>query len=165
MNEKIETSSTGLKAKSYGLCLEPDSFLDEKTIWIAVLSNGLSVYQDDDRPGVTEPCAWKRLGKYVSEDGLDVIGVYIKFRSHTEKANISCENQDSKGVYFSYGIIKSVDDTVDRKYYTLGFYAGDELKYDWFLVPEIVKTDQTTRRIEQKDLQEGRVIMNSSCCD
>ena len=164
MNEKIETSSISLKAKQYGLCLKEDCFLEDKAIWIAVLSNGLSVCQDDDRPGVSEPCAWKRLGKYVAEDGLDVVGVYIRFRSHTEKANVSCENQNVKGVYFSYGIIKSVNDTVDRKYYTFGFYAGEELKYDWFLVPEIVKTDETTRRIEEKDLKEGRVIMNSSCC-
>ena len=165
MNEKTETSSINLKAKQYGLCLKEDCFLEDKTIWIAVLSNALSVYQDDDRPGVSEPCAWKRLGKYVAEDGLDVVGVYIRFRSHTEKANVSCENQNVKGVYFSYGIIKSVNDTVDRKYYTFGFYAGEELKYDWFLVPEIVKTDETTRRIEEKDLKEGRVIMNSSCCN
>ena len=46
--------------QDYGLCTEECGFLEDKTIWVAVLSNGLTVYQDDERSG-KEPIAWKRL--------------------------------------------------------------------------------------------------------
>ena len=78
MSEVIEAEN------NYGLCIEDCDFLEDKTIWVAVLSNGLTVYQDDNRSG-KEKVAWKRLGRYCSEKHIDVIGMYLKFRSHVKR--------------------------------------------------------------------------------
>jgi len=167
MKKETETQYIDRKAeKNYGLCLIEDLFLEDKPIWTCVLSNGLTVYQDDERPGIAETCAWKRLGKYVKDNGLDIVGMYIKFRSHTEEVRPSCD-QTVAGFYFSYAIIKSFNETVERKHYTCGLLVVNEenesnLKYDWFLVPEIIKTQCVHRALERKDLEDGRVILNRS---
>ena len=69
------------------VCFEIDNWLIDydKTMWIAHLSDNSTVYQDDNRPGL-DPNAWLRLKKYVYENNLDVIGLDVKFRCHTENS-------------------------------------------------------------------------------
>ena len=67
--------------QNYGLCTEECDFLEDKTIWVAVLSNGLTIYQDDERSG-KEPVAWKRLKEYCQSESLNIVGMHLKFRSH-----------------------------------------------------------------------------------
>src|ERR1044072_5951102 len=69
-----------------GLCKNPyDEFIAEKLRWFVKLSNGEIIYQDDDRPGESEPKTWIRLKKYVEENDLSIISFHIQFISHIEE--------------------------------------------------------------------------------
>src|SRR5688500_10269504 len=68
--------------------------------WVAVLSNGETVYQDDDRPGIKPESAWIRLGNYVNNRGLHIVALSFQFRSHVISLP---ENAD--GYYFAKGAL------------------------------------------------------------
>jgi len=60
---------------------EVDDFIADKdsTIWIAKLSDGRLVYEDDDRPGYDERSAWKRLKVFCEVNKLYVQQMFIRF--------------------------------------------------------------------------------------
>ena len=55
-----------------GVCVTEDDFVKHKLRWVAGLSDGSRVFQDDDREGETEPVAWKRLKKYIDDNDLEI---------------------------------------------------------------------------------------------
>src|SRR5688572_26252240 len=87
------------------LSFSEDSWLQDRyeshTRWIATLSNGQIVYEDDDRPGISPRSAWIRLCAYCKENNLHVVNITLQFRSHRETAY----SGDGDGVFFCKGII------------------------------------------------------------
>lgn len=76
------------------VCFQEDDFTYEKPRWVAVLTDGTEVLQDDDRPGL-EPSSWKRLNNYLADINsvcwdnhlggppeLRISHIYLKFRSN-----------------------------------------------------------------------------------
>ncbi len=63
-----------------------DSYIRDKdeAIWIADLSNGDTIYMDDNRPGEEPASAWLRLRDYIKETNYNIERFYLKFRSHIE---------------------------------------------------------------------------------
>lgn len=121
-----------------------DSFIEDKdkAIWIAHLSNGQVVYQDDERYG-DDDRAWLRLMKYCSKNKVFVKSVYIKFRSHTEKA---VEN-DGDGIFYRRKALGSpVDKT--RHYYLFGVCKDGKIEVHHWLVPEVILEESDIRDIE-----------------
>ena len=57
---------------------------DNNPMWIVELSNGETVYQDDDRPGIEPASAWKRLNTYCDAHDVHVVKMNVKNRSHME---------------------------------------------------------------------------------
>tara|TARA_Y100000310_G_scaffold271078_1_gene285370 strand:+ start:48 stop:467 length:420 start_codon:yes stop_codon:yes gene_type:complete len=113
-----------------------DKFLREKTIWIVELSNGISVFQDDDRPGIAPASAWLRLKKYVEENSLFIAKLSIKFRSHTKKLPAAEQYHFAKGVGCLVG--SEPDD-----YYIFGLLSSGVLTRKKFKVPEIILAEKT----------------------
>ena len=57
-------------------------YFEDKTCWIAELSNGVLVYQDDGRETEKEYSSWIRLKEYLKENNLNIIRLFLKFRSN-----------------------------------------------------------------------------------
>ena len=128
----------------YELCLEEDSFLDEKCIWIAKLSNGVSVYQDDDRPNIEISSAWKRLKKYLKDnDHICIEKINVKFRSHTE------EILSKEGIYYySCGFMCSAVEGFRSHFHVFGKKINDlQVECIWYKAPEITKFDSKVKNI------------------
>jgi len=146
-----------IASSSYGLCLEESSYLEDKSVWIATLSNGLTVYQDDDKSGKHEPVAWKRLHRYCQEEGVDVIGLCLRFRSNV----VVVKTPDAiDGFYFAYGAQREFDEDITRAYYVIGYYKDDYIMSTWYTTPELLKYKDSRRRATQKDKEDLRLIVN-----
>ena len=132
------------------LCFCRDEFIHEnKTIWVAELSDGRRVFQDDGRPGLETPSAWVRLGNYIKrcEGDVRIVGLYLWFRSHKVVAALD----NAPGYYFANGIEKVFDSTVDRGYYVTGWLMKDRSKircHRW-RTPELLVIETEDRPIEE----------------
>lgn len=140
----------------YGLCTHLDFFLEDKAIWYVDLSNGAKVYQDDDRPGQEEGCAWKRLFDFCNEQHVDIVSMSLKFRSNI----VHLKNQsDSEGYYFSYGVIKEITDTSTQNHYICGTVKDGNLFCEWYSTPELIPSKTTNRLSNQSDVEDKRLIL------
>ncbi len=140
----------------YGLCTQPDFFIEDKPIWYVDLSNGIKVYQDDNREGQEEACAWKRLFDYCSEQQISIVSMALRFRSHI----IHLPNQsDVEGYYFSYGVVKEITDTETQNHYICGMVKDGQLSCEWYSTPEFLVTKTSTRTITSNDVEEKRLIL------
>ena len=145
-----------------GLCTFRDEFLQEKLVWFVKLSNGETIYQDDDRPGEAEPKTWIRLKEYINKNSLSITEFYINFCSHTEEA----ADPEAPGYYFSQAIdavtAAGIPDYC-RRYYLIGrvIDINDDGTYNvhvsrW-MVPEIIKVGSEVRSAKPDD---DRLIIN-----
>lgn len=132
-----------------GLCTEPDDFIAEKVHWIAVLSDGTSVYQDDNRPGEEPAAAWLRLSKYIRDGGPPIESLHIKFWDHIEEAAPA----GAASYYFINGLEGFVGGDRTYHYYIIGFINdGDEkMNVVRWLVPEIIPVEHELRSIPWND--------------
>lgn len=114
------------------ICTKEDSFLDEKVIWIALLSDGQIVFQDDDREGTYHHSAWVRLKDYCEQEGVYIEDLKIKFRSHVVPIPKSDGYHFIKGV----GCMVGFD---PEEFFIVGTLENGTLKRTWYKVPEIVE--------------------------
>tara|TARA_Y100000592_G_scaffold100806_1_gene182939 strand:+ start:2989 stop:3441 length:453 start_codon:yes stop_codon:yes gene_type:complete len=145
-------------ASEYGLCTQPDYFIEDKPIWYVHLSDGLTVYQDDNRPGQHEPCAWRRLWQYCKDKNVSIQSMSIRFRSNI----VHIPNQDNaEGYYFSYGAIKEITDIKTRSYYICGTLRNNKINSSWYATPELLEAQKNQRNFSESDIQDKRLILNS----
>jgi hypothetical protein len=110
-----------------------DDFLDEKTIWVATLEDGTMVFQDDGRPGVSEPNAWVRLGEYVAISKNRIRRIGLRFRSHV------IELPKLTAYYFTSGVTSVAGTGVTTLSANLGGMYGDgKIHVTWYRCPEII---------------------------
>lgn len=122
--------------KKYGLASDPnDGFLDihHTWFWEVILSNGLTVFQDDGRHGIPQHSAWIRLYNYVSENNVSINSFRVRFR--TNSYNMP---DKQRGYYFSKGFLQGAGASVGLEYYVLGFVTGDNVYFSWLRVPELI---------------------------
>ena len=150
-----------IAVNQYGLCIEDCDYLEDKTIWVASMSNGIIVYQDDNRSG-KEPVAWKRLWSYCDLEKVDIIGIYLKFRSHIIPAP---NGNEVDGYYFSYGALREFDENHTRHHYVFGYSIDSVLYYSWYTTPELILTKEQKRKIDKDDISDKRLILNHSSND
>lgn len=115
---------------------EIDEWLDDRmlgnTCWIVELSNGETIIQDDDRPGVKPNSAWERLGYYCSMNGLYIKNMKLKFRSHTEWID-----SDADGFFFCRGVFGSFQKC--HQSYLTGTLKDGILEVVKWQVPELIQ--------------------------
>lgn len=145
--------------EDYHLCTTYDDSLENETLWVAILSNGVTVYKKD-KTSLSEPISWKRLGKYCSENELDVVGMHLQFRSHV--VPIECGSH-VEGYYFSYGAKKEIDEHITKEYFVSGVCIDGKLLCTWHKTPELLLEKEYKRNIEPSDTEDGRVILKQNC--
>ena len=126
-----------------------DDYIENKyerqAIWIVKLSNGESIFMDDDRPGLPERSAWLRLKEYVKSNGLDIEEMIVKFRSHVVRVNY--EKPD--GFFFRHGILGSMGSSKNTEYYLVGTVKDGILSVRKYQVPEIEVVSEETRDVQE----------------
>ena len=73
-------------------------YADSNPIWTVTLSNGESVYQDDDRPDVYPESAWARLKIYCEENDLHITDMKIRNKGNVQSIESNCD-----GYFFCKG--------------------------------------------------------------
>ena len=136
------------------VCLHEDDYIRERGLagearWIARLSNGQVVHQDDNRPGVKPHSAWVRLAEYIREHGLRIEALWLQFRDHVERPL----PENAEGYFFARvaGAVWPGDTTLD--FYLLGYLENvleDSLTNARVVVkryktPELIACDSEVR--------------------
>jgi hypothetical protein len=113
----------------WSICTELDDFLEDKTIWIAKLSNNLLVYQDDDRPGKI-PNAWMRLKEYIKKNNLLVVALALRFRSH-----VIDMPPNAPAYYYAKSVI--MNGNKSQNCAAIGYLKDDVIEICDFTIPEL----------------------------
>lgn len=129
--------------------------LESHTFWIAILSNGEQVYQDDER--YDEP-AWVRLKQYCEENNTHIQKLLIKFRSHTE---LVYTDEDNEGIFLRRSVLGSLFSTRNSHFFIIGKVRGDKIYTDKWLVPEIIKDEHESGIREVSENKES-IIWNTT---
>jgi hypothetical protein len=133
------------------ICTTEDDFVRDKLRWVVRLSNGDTVYQDDDRPGVEPASAWKRLKRHCEESGLHIVSMIVQFRSHVEPVGV----EDAPGYFFVNTVMAVCGDNETTYHgYVTGYLRDDGLiDYVHWLTPSLVVLETGVRELkpEQSD--------------
>jgi hypothetical protein len=137
------------------ICTKQDEFLEEKVIWIAYLSDGTIVYQDDDRPKEAEPNAWLRLKYHLLHNSspITLSRLFLRFRSHIVELP-----PNANGYYFSKGGIGSTGKMASMYICGAIYKDVDEIDCIWFKIPELEPAMRTIRYLSKSP--EEFVIIN-----
>ena len=135
-----------MKAKDKRVCFKIDDYIEDRdrAIWIAKLSNGETVYQDEDRYGPSD-YAWFRLRNYCKSKKIKIDSILIKFRSHTEKII----DNDGEGVFFRNKALAGFSNP--------GVIKDGIIKVDHWMVPELIFEETDERPV---DGHEESIIWN-----
>ena len=108
-------------------------YADNNPIWIATLSNGETVYQDDGRPNVKPQSAWVRLKIYCENNGLYITNLKVKNRSHLEDVG-----SDHDGYFFCKGAGGFLFDGDTLHTFVIGILEGETLRTKTWRLPELI---------------------------
>lgn len=127
------------------LAKEEDDFTRQQWLylprWIARLSNGETIIQDDYRPGVEPHSAWLRLMGYAHTQKINVVELYIQFRSHIEKPL----PVNAAGYYFSKSMIGYPGAKTGMHFYLIGYLQDGLVHIQSWKVPELTQIEAFTR--------------------
>lgn len=128
------------------ICTSFDEYVKYKPIWIAQLSDGTTVYQDDYREGLEVPVAWRRLKQYTSFKEIGVVDLYLRFRSNI----IRPLPKDGDGYFFCNKILQPVTSSkkIIINFYVIGVVKNKLVFTQTYKIPELLLAEQSTRRIE-----------------
>jgi hypothetical protein len=116
-----------------GICTKEDDFLSEKTIWIATLSTGEKVYQDDDRQNAEPASAWLRLKNYCRQNNIFIVDLILRFRDHYENTVIP-----NAAGYFFCKRAAAAWGTPTLEFYVTGYLDKDTIYTKTWKIPELV---------------------------
>lgn len=123
-----------------------DQYADSNPIWIVTLSNGETVYQDDDRPDAIPASAWQRLGNYCRDNGIYITSMKIKNRSHVETVG-----EGGDGYYFCKAAGKFLFDGRTDHSFIVGVLDNGKLRVRKWNLPEIVPEEFEDRKAIDTD--------------
>lgn len=125
---------------------EIDQFIEDKdaTLWICGLSNGMTVYQDDDRPDHYRD-SWSRLRVYCRNNNVYVTSMKFKFRSHTEEIGSISDRPNISGFFFIKAALFGINMKKTERRYVGGYVEDGILKTKKFIVPELVLIEEEER--------------------
>lgn len=128
----------------FELCTQRDDFIWDKPVWVAELLDGTEVWQDDDRPGVSEPSAWIRLGDYVKATDNHIKQLQVRFRTHQIFIPKTPIYYYTKGILGSTGMIRPIH------FYCVGHLDKEDVfEINWFKIPELIATRRTTKPLSE----------------
>ena len=115
-----------------------DSPFFDKPVWVATLSNGEEIYQDDGAHPNQERSAWIRLANYCEQEGLNIDVLKARFKSHEVEVG---RNVD--GFYFCKAIMGSMGSSVCTHYYILGAVDNNVVNKTKWVVPEFIPEEES----------------------
>jgi hypothetical protein len=123
---------------------QEDDFTFEKARWLAHLSNGEIVIQDDGRPNVDPPQAWLRLSDYCRQNNLNIVKLTLQFRSHIEDP--LPENAEG---YFFVNKIATVQGGPQINFFMVGHLEGEQVHIQQWKLPELILCGYETRSVDK----------------
>lgn len=149
-------------AESSQVSFAIDDFIRDKdaSMWFCKLDNGLTVYQDDDRPGLEEPSSWLRLRQYCSENNVNIVEMSARFRSNQVLVGAGAD-----GYFFRRAILGGIGLTrkekpVSRHYFIMGVLKDGVLHVKKWQVPEFMVIEEEDRDPNNEDLVGVSLIVN-----
>lgn len=125
------------------ITLVEDDYIQHQNIvsaqWIAELSDGTTVYQDDGHPERDSQSAWLRLSMHLKQTRLTIVSLKLRYRS-----NIADTLPKNAEGYFFSNMMYSVFGSHSGSCYVIGYKDGNIIKTEDWLVPNLtlLKTDQ-----------------------
>ena len=113
--------------------------------WVAHLSDGTSVVQDDGRPGLEDESGWIRLAKYLYINDLRITSVDLQFRTQMIKNILSAE---ADGYFFCKSLSASLNTDERYAFYILGYIKGEVIYTQKWLVPLLIMVEDGTRPVD-----------------
>lgn len=119
------------------------------------LNNGETIYDDDNRPGHSEPVFWKRFQEYMSiNKNLRIEEISVQFRSNV----ISPLPKKADGYYFAkFGGVDLTDSRPQDNGFVLGYIKNDILYTKTILIPFLTIFKEDERNVEE---HQERIIWN-----
>lgn len=148
-----------------------DDYVFNRAHWIADLDNGEQILQDDERPGIEERSAWKRLREYCRRNNRKITKFWIRFRSHIETP----VPDNAHGYYFRHGSVGMVglqgnwrDGTTEAlSFFLMGYVSREDgqLHVQFWKVPELQKAPFLEGGFEEirpidDSIRDGSLIWN-----
>ena len=118
-------------------------YADNNPNWIATLSNGDTVYQDDGRPEVEPESAWARLKIYCEENSLHITNIKVKNRSHLEDVG-----SDYDGYFFCKGVGAVMFGYFTLHTFNIVIIENGKLRVRTWRLPELIP-----ERFEDRELE------------
>ena len=119
------------------LSKEFDSYInvyaDNNPLWIATLSNGEVVYQDDGRPNVKPASALARLKKYCEVNDVHITNIKIRKRTHIEDLGSDCD-----GYFFCKSAGALLFGDMTQHAFIFGTLNGEKLSVRKWRLPELI---------------------------
>lgn len=120
--------------------------------WVAKLSNGENIYQDDFRTydnfsDERRYSTWTRLRYYCYDNNLYIVGMLLQFRS-----NVQHLPENAEGYYFCKSILGSLASAKNWHFFVAGAVQNGILTVNRWRVPELIVTEQEVREIKKDDI-------------
>jgi len=140
----------------YKLFFEEDEVIvgaiEGHTRWIAHLSDGKRVYQDDFRqyPEFEDErsySTWVRLRDFCKKENIDIVGMTIQFRTNRD---FLPENAD--GYYFCKSVMGGFGMEQNIHYFVAGCVRDGKIFVKKWQVPELIVMSEEEREIKENDL-------------
>lgn len=129
------------------LTREEDDFTFEKPRWLAYLSNGEKIIQDDNRPGVEPASAWLRLRDYCRQTGAHVVELKLQFRSHHEAPLPT----HAEGYYFCNRVSAVWGSEESCHFFVIGVLVNNNIFVQHWKVPELILIQEEVRPADHLD--------------
>lgn len=127
------------------LCYKYDEFIDEKAVWIASLSDGSFVYQDDEREGEEIPVAWLRLKKWLqNRPEIWITDLHFRFRSNI----IHPLPRKQEGYFFCRKVFQGFGSKKSLQSYVGGYVYDGVIHTNTITIPELEVVETGTRDLD-----------------
>src|SRR6185312_6740312 len=108
--------------------------IEGQALWVARLSNGHEVTQDDGRPGVSPHSAWERLAAHIKQERLSIEKLWLVFRSNVRRDILP---EQSEGYFFCKAALGNITWKHTQQFYLLGSLKGNEVSLQRWSVPDL----------------------------
>ena len=106
------------------------------------LSDGRTVYSDDDRPGLEIPSTWVRLRRYLYSTQLSITGYRLRFRS-----NVIHIGYNVDGYYFSKALLYSFGSEQSYNFIVAGTLNNNKLLISRYSNPSLQLEETEYREV------------------
>ena len=119
-----------------GLCQERDQFIMEKVIWVVDLSDGRTIFQDDEREGEIVSSAWIRLKEDLKETENIISRMRLRYWD-----NIVFLPDNADGYYFSKAATFDNVTGSQGEFYMAGILVDDDLTVHKYSLPDLIRVE------------------------